>query len=378
VATALPVIEATIHANRREDGLYHSYNILHVKGGDRASVAHLYPMLEGQVAALSSGLLKPEDALTLLHALREGDLYRPDQHSYILYPDRVLPTFVERNTLAGPPPLEDRSIFVRDDRGQWHFQADLRNAADVSERLEKIGVDAPVREATLDLWEATFRHSEFTGRSGTFFMFEGLGCVYWHMVAKLLLAVQENYREAIRSNADGATVQALARAYDDIRDGLGFRKTPEVYGAFPTDPYSHTPRHRGAQQPGMTGQVKEEILTRWAELGVEVAHGCLRLAPRLLHRNEFAAEARPFAYVNLKGEDKTWDLPVESLAFTYCQVPVCYTLADAAVITIEWADGRKEFVRADSLSAEISGSIFSRRDEVARLIVQIPRQALQD
>jgi hypothetical protein len=378
VAMALPVIEATIRANQREDGLYHSYNILHVKGGDRASVAHLYPMLEGQVAALSSGFLKPEEALTLLRALHAGDLYRADQNSYILYPDRVLPTFVERNTLTGAPPLEDRSIFVRDDRGQWHFQADLRNAADLGERLEKLGVDAPVREATLDLWEATFRHSEFTGRSGTFFMFEGLGSVYWHMVAKLLLAVQENYREAIRHNADAATVQALAKAYDDIRDGLGFRKTPEVYGAFPTDPYSHTPRHRGAQQPGMTGQVKEEILTRWAELGVEAERGCLRLAPRLLHRNEFIAEARSFSYVNLKGEDKTWELPPGSLAFTYCQVPICYTLADAAVITIEWADGRKEFVRSDSLNADVSGSIFSRRDELARLIVQVPRQVLRD
>lgn len=378
VSTAIPVIEATIRVNRRDDGLYHSYNILHVKGGDRALIAHLYPMLEGQVAALSSGLLTPEEALPLLHALRAGDLYRADQHSYILYPDRVLPTFVERNTLTTPPPLEDRSIFVRDDCGQWHFQADLRNAADLSERLEKLGVDAPVREATLDLWEATFHHSEFTGRSGTFFMFEGLGCIYWHMVAKLLLAVQENYRQAARNGADGGTVQALAKAYDDIRDGLGFRKPPEVYGAFPTDPYSHTPRHRGAQQPGMTGQVKEEILTRWAELGVEVIHGCLRLAPRLLHRNEFASEASSFSYVNLKGEDKTWDLPPDSLGFTYCQVPICYTLADAAVITIEWADGRKEFVRSDALNTEVSGSIFSRRDEVARLIVQVPRQALRD
>ncbi|HTS19793.1 MAG TPA: hypothetical protein VMP11_19610 [Verrucomicrobiae bacterium] len=378
VATALPVIEATIQANRREDGLYHSYNILHIKGGDHAAVAHLYPMLEGQVAVLSSGMLEPDEVLTLVQALRAGDLYRADQHSYLLYPDRVLPTFAERNTLKNPPPIEDRTIFVRDVKGQWHFQADLRNAADLAERLEKLGVDAPVREATLDLWEATFHHSEFTGRSGTFFMFEGLGCVYWHMVAKLLLAVQENYRQAIRDGADAATVQALARAYDDIRDGLGFRKTPETYGAFPTDPYSHTPRHRGAQQPGMTGQVKEEILTRWAELGVEVHHGCLRFAPRLLHRSEFMAEPRPFSYVNLKGEERTWDLPAESLAFTRCQVPVCYTLADTPVITIEWADGRKEFLRSDSLNAEVSASIFSRRDEVARLIVQVPRQALQD
>ena len=28
-----------------------------------------------------------------------------------------------------------------------------------------------------------------------------------------------------------------------------------------------TPDHSGAQQPGMTGQVKEEIITRFGELG---------------------------------------------------------------------------------------------------------------
>ncbi|HUI08285.1 MAG TPA: hypothetical protein VL486_14895, partial [Verrucomicrobiae bacterium] len=339
VAAALPLVAETIRANRREDGLYHSYNILHIKGGEQASVSHLYPMLEGQVAVLSSGMLGPEDVLTLLRALRASDLYRPDQNSYILYPDRELPTFLQRNTLAGPPPLDDRSVFVRDDHGQWHFQADLRNAAELGERLEKLGVDAPVREATLELWETTFRHSEFTGRSGTFFMFEGLGSIYWHMVAKLLLATQENYYQALATGADPAAVEALAAAYDDIRDGLGFRKTPEVYGAFPTDPYSHTPRHRGAQQPGMTGQVKEEILTRWGELGIDVKDGCLRFAPRLLHLSEFAKEAHSFPYVDLHGEDWIWELPPESLAFTYCQVPVCYTLFTGAAITIEWADG---------------------------------------
>ncbi|MEZ4646669.1 MAG: hypothetical protein R3E31_28750 [Chloroflexota bacterium] len=75
---------------------------------------------------------------------------------------------------------------------------------------------------------------------------------------------------------------ALAAAYYDIRAGLGFNKSPAEYGAFPTDPYSHTPAGRGAQQPGMTGQVKEEILTRWGELGVFVQDGVLHFAPTLL------------------------------------------------------------------------------------------------
>ncbi|MDP3179852.1 MAG: hypothetical protein Q8M76_18220, partial [Spirochaetaceae bacterium] len=39
-----------------------------------------------------------------------------------------------------------------------------------------------------DRYERVMRHREFTGRSGAMFGFEGLGCIHWHMVAKLLLA----------------------------------------------------------------------------------------------------------------------------------------------------------------------------------------------
>ena len=108
-------------------------------------------------------------------------------------------------------------------------------------------------------------------------MFEGLGSIYWHMVSKLLLTVMECHESAAKSAAgeepagdETDSSAALAAAYDHIRDGLGFRKTAELQGAFPCDPYSHTPAHRGAQQPGMTGAVKEEVLARWGELGVRV------------------------------------------------------------------------------------------------------------
>jgi hypothetical protein len=58
----------------------------------------------------------------------------------------------------------------------------------------------------------------------------------------------------------------LASQYRHVRAGLGFTRSAAAFGAFPTDPYSHTPAHAGRQQPGMTGQVKEEILTRFGEL----------------------------------------------------------------------------------------------------------------
>lgn len=70
-----------------------------------------------------------------------------------------------------------------------------------------------------------------------------------------------------------ALLGELKNHYFDIRAGLGFMKQPDVFGAFPLDPYSHTPAFDAAKQPGMTGQVKEEILTRWGELGVYIHEG---------------------------------------------------------------------------------------------------------
>jgi hypothetical protein len=376
VEAAMPVIESTIRGNRRRDGLFHSYNVLHLDG-DRARVAHLYPMLEGQVAVLSSGLLKPAQALAVLRALRASALYRADQHSYLLYPDHELPSFLARNTLKGRPPLKDPSLFVADEQGQWHFQADLRSASDVAKRLDHLQTDEDARNAVLELWEDTFRHSEFTGRSGTFFAFEGLGSIYWHMVAKLLLAAQECHHEALKEGSDTDVTKALAEAYDDVRRGLGFCKTPDAYGAFPTDPYSHSPRHRGAQQPGMTGQVKEEILTRWGELGIAVEDGHLHFAPRLLHQAEFFPSAQHFAYLDVQNREQSWELPVNSLGFTCCQVPVSYQLADAASILVERADGTQETISGNALGAKDSVSVFTRSGKISRLAVLVPRTDLR-
>ena len=224
----------------------------------------MYLMLEGQVAVLSSGMLADADALMLLEALRESQLYREDQHSYMLYPDREIAPFLSRNTLpagwrercpllAATAAAGENALIALDREGNAHFQADLTNAGDLGRRLDALAAPPRDREAVLAIWEEIFHHSAFTGRSGTFFMFEGLGSIYWHMVAKLLVAVQECHAQA----GDPAARARLQEAYCHIRDGLGFRKTPEVYGAFPTDPYSHTPRDAGAaaghDRPGEGG-----------------------------------------------------------------------------------------------------------------------------
>jgi hypothetical protein len=364
---ALPVVDRTIHANRRPDGLYHSYNVLRVEG-DRAAIDRLSPMLEGQVAVLESGLLGDGEALALLRALRASAMWREDLGTYLLYPDRQLTPFLERNTIEGAPPAGSERLFVVDRHGRWHFAADLSTAADVEALSRRIGVDAATREAVLDLWRATFAHHEFTGRSDRFFMFEGLGSVFWHMTSKFLLAVQGCYQRA-RDPEIGA---ALARYYDQARDGLGSRKTPDVFGAFPVDPHSHSPRHRGAQQPGMTGQAKEDILIRFGELGVEARDGRLRFEPRLLPPAEFLDEAYTFRSLAIDGSEDAWDLPAGSLAFTYCQVPVCYRLGDQPSIELERADGSSETVAGTELGREASADIAGRGGTYRRITVTIP------
>ncbi|KQR11912.1 hypothetical protein [Cellulomonas sp. Leaf334] len=387
LSDATVYVDAALRANRREDGLYHSYNLLDLRDG--ATVGRLQEMLEGQVAVLSSGVQTPAEALALARALRRSALYRADQNSYQLYPDRELPTFLVRNLItaeqAASAPLlatlvaaGDTTVVLRDVRGDHRFAPGLHNARDLDAALDAVDVPgvADGRHAVLDVFEQVFRHAEFTGRSGSFFAYEGLGSIYWHMVSKLLLAVQENHDRAVAEGADPAVVAGLADAYEDIRLGLGYCKTPGEYGAFPVDPYSHTPAGKGARQPGMTGQVKEEILTRLGELGLRVESGRVVVRPVLLRADEWTSSPTTFSYHDLAQREKTLTLPAGSLAFTFCQVPVVYrrTAAPGATPTVvaHLADGTRVEGIDGALDTDVSERIFRRTGDVVRVEVEVP------
>ncbi|HSF77740.1 MAG TPA: hypothetical protein VLA38_03915, partial [Steroidobacteraceae bacterium] len=333
------------------------------------------------------------DAAALVEALFDSDIYRADQRSFMLYPDRPLPGFLEKNRIPAASvddiPLLRRMVEAGDDRivsrdasGCYRFNADFRNFGDLEARLDALagpcGDDVEVsREPLRALYEAVFRHREFTGRSGTMFGFEGLGCIYWHMVSKLLLSIQENFFSALEQGAGDATCNRLGNLYYRVRQGIGFNKTPAEYGAFPTDPYSHTPGHGGARQPGMTGQVKEEILSRFGELGLRVAGGQVRFEPGLLRACEFTSGARQFRFVDVDGQWRTIGVPVSGLAFTWCQVPVVYRLRDGLpALTITWKDGSTQVLPALSLPAEPSSGLFRRSGQVRQISVEFPAQAL--
>jgi hypothetical protein len=407
--TAIAHLDCSLRANRRDDGLYHAYNLMRRDGGV-VGIRRLPVMLEGQAAILSSGLLSCAEAAELLEALRASELYDSGRRSYLLYPDRRLPSFLEKNNvpaelaarsrlLAALEREGDGSIVSRDLEGGLHFNADFRNARALKAALARLAeerrgteagdlaeAEAPLLE---EIYEKVFDHQSFTGRSGSFYKYEGLGSIYWHMVSKLLLAVGETIsrtREpAGAGDAERAALERLEAAYREIREGLGAHKSPTEYGAFPTDPYSHTPSFAGAQQPGMTGQVKEDLISRLAELGAHIEEG------RLSFRRSFAAEDEALiapaalGYVDVSGEERLLEAGEGCYAFTVCQVPVVVHARpdpDSGREGAGRAGGRIEISRRDgsvsvepslSLGAEDSALVFSRSGRIAKLDVFLDR-----
>ena len=122
--------------------------------------------------------------------------------------------------------------------------------------------------------------------------------------------------------------------------------------------------HAGAQQPGLTGQVKEGILCRFGELGVGFEAGCLGFRPRLLCEAEFAGVP-----------DGDHALEPGTIAFTISRTPVRYHRRDDlddAVATLVLDDGTKCSVPGGVLDTELTDVIVRQTGRVVRIEVGIP------
>lgn len=373
-------MDQSIRINKREDGLYHAYNLVSFSE-QQVAVRHLYEMLEGQVAVLSSGYLSVQESLDVLNALKASSLFRRDQYSYLLYPDRQLPLFVQKNNIPASKVQEskllsklimdqDSSILNHDHSGNFHFNGSFRNAAVLEKALENLKTEeygqlvSEEKELILDIYEKLFDHQSFTGRSGTFYGYEGLGSIYWHMVSKLLLAAQECYFKGIEEGADRSLLSKIKDHYFEIKAGIGLYKSPELYGAFPTDAYSHTPGNAGARQPGMTGQVKEDYLSRMRELGIQISRGNIEFNFSLINPDELLMQETVFEYYNLKGEKQHLNLKKGQLGFTFCQVPIVYSASNEDAVTVTDTNGNQQRFSGHELDPEISKQLFDRNGDL--------------
>lgn len=371
-------IEQVLQSNQRKDGLWHAYNVLEIGREEKTMGLRRLPvMLEGQVAILSSGCLDSDESLALLEALPSSDLRSQRHPTYLLYPDRELPRFMEMNHLGEDQVTkvealgemianEDERLVVRDPEGGYRFHHSLTNGYELTGAMNAIeGLSSKDQIEIEALYESIFQHQMFTGRSGSMFGYEGLGCVYWHMVSKLMVAAQEVTLEAMKQGADGEALRRFAGAYFSVQAGLGYRQSPGQYGAFPAEPYSHSSGQAGAQQPGLTGQVKEGILCRLGELGVDFIEGQLAFRPRLLRSAEFEGlNARPDQVA----------IPAGVISFTFAGTAVTYhrnTSADTVIVRVRYSTGEEKAFDG-ILDCETSSEILSRSGKISSIDVQVP------
>ncbi len=357
-------LASTIRAGRREDGTYDGYNLVRFSKG-QAEVSRLPLMLEGQVAVLSAGVLDSGASATLLEAIFDSALYRADHDTFLLYPIKSIEDFLSKGRvdvqnsalLQQLVEVDNHQLVVQDHAGVVRFAPDLVNRRGVMEVLNHLAQDGrwtklveQDRQHVVDLYESVFDHHAFTGRSGGMYGYEGIGCTYWHMVAKLLVAAAECVQDA--QNEPAQVRERLCGLYHRVRDGLGFRRSPHQFGAYPIDAYSHTPGDRGAQQPGMTGQVKEELLTRRMELGVRFCNGEIHFNPSLMRDDEWPASSR-FNHMLQR------ELLTGEVFFQLCGVPVIYVRGGTAKIEVQTAEGVKEIL-GGILPQELAAHLFAR------------------
>ena len=121
----------------------------------------------------------------------------------------------------------------------------------------------------------------------------------------------------------------------------------------------------------MTGQVKEEILTRLGELGLSVSNGRVSFNPMLLRGSEFLSGEEAFDYYDVAGTLQTLPLEEGTLAFTYCQVPIVYRISDEPKLTLHLVDGTARTLDGTALDEASSREIFRRSGKIARVEVSL-------
>ena len=120
----------------------------------------------------------------------------------------------------------------------------------------------------------------------------------------------------------------------------------------------------------MTGQVKEDIISRFGELGLLIKNGIISFNPSLIKKEEFLTEKNSFTYYDIQGNENSSNLEPGSLAFTFCQVPVIIRKATSNSIML-LKNGLTDVSKKLSLSADESKSIFERNGEIELIEVNV-------
>ncbi len=123
----------------------------------------------------------------------------------------------------------------------------------------------------------------------------------------------------------------------------------------------------------MTGQVKEDILSRMGELGVAVKEGKIIFSPGFFNKDEFLKAPTTFSYVDIDFTPQQIALEKDSICFTYCQVPVVYKLTVREGLEVFYADKTSKKLETLELDKDTSQQLFERTGAVVRIVVSLSK-----
>jgi hypothetical protein len=119
------------------------------------------------------------------------------------------------------------------------------------------------------------------------------------------------------------------------------------------------------------------VLIRISELGVVLSNGKLQFKPTLLNRNEFLTQNQEVVFIAVDGSQNKIVLEKNSLAFTYCQIPVIYKLGSENQMKVIYKNGDRNTIDSLELNGIQSAKIFNRTGEIVQIEISITEDKLR-
>ena len=132
--------------------------------------------------------------------------------------------------------------------------------------------------------------------------------------------------------------------------------------------YSHSQADGGARQPGMSGQVKEDLLSRLGEVGLRIREGQIQFDGSLLHEGELRDTAGSLR--SPSGE--TIEVPTGALAISHCGVPFIIRRGASPGVDLVAVDGTRTRCEGAEIDAATSRAIWARSGDLQRVEVTLP------
>ena len=102
-----------------------------------------------------------------------------------------------------------------------------------------------------------------------------------------------------------------------------------------------------------------------------VEEGKIVFNPGLLRKSEFLITPEIYQYVSVQNQNNEIALGINSLAFTFCQVPFIYHIADESLVTVTNENNVSTQLQGLTIDAATSNEIFNRTGLVKQVDVYL-------